>query len=173
MAVSGLTSSTNNLVLSGCFLYIDDDTNASGIVSAEVLNAEAELAELFAGKGIKVSVYNKIRRFAMNIGFNFHEITPKAIEILYGGTYSSGGGVTKVEYKVGIVENVAHQYKLVAENVNGQDLTITVYNGKNINYGALPLDGEDFTSMPCIIKPFPVNPGNADEVLVDIVLADA
>ena len=167
-AVSGLTSSTNNLVLSGCFLYIDDDTLASGIVSAEVLNAEAELAELFAGKGIKVSVYNKIRRFGLNIGFNFHEITPKALEILYGGSYLSGGGVTAVEYDVGIVEAAAHQFKLVAENVNSKDLTIIVYNGKNINYGAMPLDGEDFSSIPCIIKPFPINPGDPSETRTSI-----
>lgn len=172
MAASGLTSSTNNLVLSGCYLYIDDDTNASGIISAEVLNAEAEMAELFAGKGTKVSVYNKIKKFGMNFGFNFHEITPKALSIFYGGVFSSAGGHTIIEYKVGVTEPGAHTFRLEAENVNSKDIRIYLYNAKNINYGATPLDGEDFTSIPCIIKPFPIDSSDATEVLVKIDLED-
>ncbi len=167
---SGLTSSTNNLVLSGCYLYIDDDTNASGIISAEVLNAEAEMAELFAGKGTKVSVYNKIKRFGLNFGFNFHEITPKAFNILYGGDYSTDGTHTITEYKVAITEPSTHQFRIEFENVSGKDLRIYLYNSKNINYGAIPLDGEDFSSIPCIVKPFPVNPSDPTEVLVKIDL---
>ena len=170
MSVSGLTSSTNNLALTGCYLYIDDDTSASGIISAEVLNAEAEMAELFAGKGVKVSVYNKIKKFGMNFGFNFHEITPKAFSLLYGGTYSTDLTHTIVSYKVGIVEPGHHTFRIEAENVNGKDIRIYLYNAKNINYGATPLDGEDFTSIPCIVKPFPVDPSDATEELVKIDL---
>lgn len=172
MAVSGLTSSTNNLVLSGCYLYIDDDTNASGIVSAELFECIAEVAELFAGKGVKRSVYNKIKRFGIQLGFNFHEITPKALQILYGQNYEVGAGITTWSVKNKIVDPGYHSFRFEAENVNDKNIKIYLYNAKNVNFGQLPLDGEDFAGIPCIVKPFPLTPSNDAEELCKITLED-
>jgi hypothetical protein len=172
MAASGLTSSTNNLMLSGCYLYIDDDTNASGIISAEMFECLAEMAELFAGKGVKKSVYNKIKRFGVQFGFNFHEITPKALNILYGQNYSSDASHTIWEMKNKIVDPENHTFRIEAENVNEKTLRIYLYNAKNINFGQIALDGEDFSSIPCIVKPFPLTPSDDTEVLCKIDLED-
>ena len=171
MALSGLTSSTNNLVLSGAYLYIDDDTAASGIISGEVFGMAGEFAELFAGKGIKVRVIKKARSISLRFAGNWHEITPKAISVMYGGSYSTATGKTIVDFKNGIVAPAAHKFRIEFENVNGQTGTITFYNAKNSNFGDVALDGQDFSGMPFEITPEPINPGDADEIQVRIELA--
>lgn len=172
MAVSGLTSSPNNLTLSGCYVYIDDDTSPSAIVSAELFECLAEMSELYAGKGVKRSVYSKIRQFGVQFNMNVHEITPKALQIFYGQNYETGGGVTTWSVKNKIVDPGFHDYRIEAENVNEKDIKIYLYNAKNINFGQTPLDGEDFSSIPTIIKPFPTDPGNDDEEICKITLED-
>lgn len=167
---SGLTSSTNNLVLSGALLYIDDDTNASGIIGGEVLGFAGEFAELYAGKGIKTLVIKKARQQSVFIRVdNWYEITPKAFQIFYGGTYStSPGAYNRIEWKNSITSNVPHKFKMIAENVEGKNLEITIFNGRNSTFSEVPLNGEDWSSYSVEITPEPVNPGDPDEVLVRI-----
>ncbi len=167
--VSGLTSSTNNLVLSGALLYIDDDTNASGIIGGEVLGFAGEFAELYAGKGIKTLVIKKARQQSVFIRIdNWYEITAKAFQIFYGGSYSTGAGYNRIEWKNSIVSNTTHKFKMIAENVAGYDLEITVFNGRNSTFSEVPLNGEDWSSYSVEISPEPVNPGDEEEVLVRI-----
>lgn len=167
-AVSGLTSTTDNLVLSGCYLYIDDDTNASAIVSAEMFESLAEMAELFAGKGVKRSVYNRIKRFGVQFNCNMHEVTAKAMQIFWGQYYATDALYTIWQHKNKIIEPTYHNYRIEAENVAGKDILIYLYNAKNINFGQVPLDGEDFSSIPLILKPFPTTPSVDTELLCEI-----
>ncbi len=167
-AVSGLTSTTNNLVLSGCYLYIDDDTNPSAIISAEMFESIAEMAELFAGKGVKRSVYNRIKRYGVQFNCNFHEITAKAMNIFWGQYYATDASYTIFQVKNKIVEPGFHNYRIEYENVNDKDIKIYLFNAKNINFGQIPLDGEDFSSIPIILKPFPTAPGTDTELLCEI-----
>ena len=167
--VSGLTSSTNNLVLSGMLLYIDDDTSASGIVGGELLGFSGEFAELYAGKGLKTLVIKKARQQGVFLRFdNFYELTPKALNIFYGGSYSTGVGYNRLEFKNQITSNVPHKWKAIAENVGGYDIEITVFNGRNSTFSEIPVNGEDWSSVSIEITPEPVNPGDVDEVLVRI-----
>jgi hypothetical protein len=172
MALSGLTSSSDNLVLSGALLYIDDDTNASGIISGETLGMAGEYAELFAGKGVKTRVIRKARSMSISFKANWHEITPKAINIFYGGSYSTDTGKTIVDYKNGVVQPTAHKFTIKAENVNGQLITITFYNAVNSTFGEIPMTGDDFTSLPIEITPEPLTPGDSTEIQVRVELAD-
>jgi hypothetical protein len=172
MALSGLTSSTNNLVLSGAQLFIDDDTLASGIIGEESMGFAAEFAELYAGQGIKVRVAKKMRTQSISFKGSWFEITPKAINIFYGGTYSSDTGTTSVQYKNVTTAPTAHKFIIKAKTVENKQITITFYNAVNSNFGDVPLDGGDFSHFPFEITPEPVNAGDEDEVLVDITVAD-
>ena len=163
---SGLTSSTGNLVLSGALLYIDDDTNASGIISGEVFGFTGEFAELYSGKGIKTLTIKKARRQSISVKGNWHEITPKAINIFYGGEYSVGAGYERTEWKNTVVSASTHKFKMIWEDIDSNDHELTIYNGRNGNFGDIPVDGEDFSSLSFEINPEPVDPGDADEVLV-------
>jgi hypothetical protein len=171
-AVSGITSSPDNLILSGCYLFIDDDTNASAIISGELFECVAEVAELFAGKGVKRSVYSKIKRFGVQFGCVVHDFTPKAYNILYGQYYATDASYSIWQYKNAIVEPTSHTFRIEAETVEDKDIKIYLFNAKNINFGQLPLDGEDFSGYPILIKPYPTTPSVDTELLCEIKLED-
>lgn len=172
MATSGLTSSTNNLAVTGLTMYIDDDTSASAIISGESLEFSAEFAELFAGKGIKVKVAEVMKSFGIAMKFNVHEISPKGMSILYGGTYSSIAPTsTRVSYLQQMVAPAAHKFTFKGLTNAGKEIQIVLNNAKNTEFGSVAFDGQDFVGMPCTVVPSPTTPGDATEVLAYIDIA--
>lgn len=169
MAVSGLTSSTNNLVLSGALMYIDDDTTASAIIGGESLQFSSEMAKLMAGKGVKVQVAEAMKTFGVAMSFECYEITALAFGILYGGSVVTESGYTKWRIKNKMTAPSPHRFKFVLTNNNDKDIEIWFWRAKNANYGNIAFDGQDFSKVPCIIKPEPINPSDPNEVQVDVV----
>jgi hypothetical protein len=169
MAVSGLTSSNNNLVLSGALMYIDDDTTASAIIGGESLQFSAEMAKLMAGKGVKVQVTEALKSFGVAFAFECYEITAVGFGILFGGSVVTESGYTKWRIKNKMSAPAPHRFKFVITKNDDKDIEITFWRAKNTNYGNIAFDGQDFSKMPCIVKPEPINPGDPNEVQVDVV----
>jgi hypothetical protein len=169
MAISGMTSSTNNLMLTGALMYIDDDTSASAIIGAESLQFSAEMAKLMAGKGIKVQVAEAMKSFGIAMSFEVYEITAVAMGILYGGSVVTESGYTKWRIKNKMTAPAVHRFKFVLVNNNDKDVEIWFWRAKNANYGNIAFDGQDFSKVPCIIKPEPLNPSDPNEVQAEVV----
>lgn len=172
MALSGITADTTQLALTGMLLYIDDDVSPSATISGETLQFSADFAQLFAGKGVKVLVAEAIKEFQMAMSFNIHEITAKALNILYGGSYEALSGSTRISFLQKVTSPGYHDFRFVGQNVNEQTITIFLNYAKNVNYGDIPFDGQDFASVPCVVRPYPEVPGTDAEVMAYIDIAD-
>jgi hypothetical protein len=172
MALSGITADTTKLALTGLLMYIDDDTTPSATISGETLQFSADFAQLFAGKGVKVLVAEALKEFQMAMSFNIHEITPKAMNILYGGNFSTLSGSTRLEIRQRMNPPGFHDFRFVGENTEGKTVTIVLNNAKNVNYGDIAFDGQDFAAAPCVVRPYPETPGDTAEVMAYIDLAD-
>jgi hypothetical protein len=168
MAVSGLTSSTDNLVLSGALMYIDDDSVASAVIGGESLQFSSEMATLMAGKGVKVQVAEAMKTFGIAFAFECYEITALGMNILYGASVVSESSKTKLRFKQKMTAPSPHKFTFVITDNAGDDITIKFWRAKNSNYGNIAFDGGDFSRIPCVIKPVPINPSDPNEVLVDI-----
>jgi len=173
MATSGLTSSTDNLVVSGLTMWIDDDIAASAIISGESLEFSAEFATLFAGKGVKVKVAEVMKSFGVAMKCNVHEITPKGMSILYGGDYTTptSPASTRVSFANKITAPSAHRFTFKGVTNAGKDITIVLNNAKNSSFGAVAFDGGDFAALPVTLVPSPVTPGDDSEILAYVDIA--
>lgn len=172
MATSGITANTQELALTGMLMYIDDDTSPSATISGETLQFSADFAQLFAGKGVKVLVAEAIRQFQMAMSFTIHEMTPKALNILYGGTYTTLSGSKRLNFTQKMTAPGYHDFKFVGENVAGDTITIFLNNARNVNYGDVAFDGQDFSGAPCVVRPYPEVAGTDDEVMAYIDVTD-
>jgi hypothetical protein len=173
MGLSGIQASTNSLALTGLVMYIDDDVNASATISGETLQFSAEFAQLFAGKGVKVLTAEHLRQFGIAMQCNVHEITPQAMQIIYGGDVELRSGSTRLNFKQKMTPAGNHNFTFKGELVDGREVTIYLNNAKNTNYGDVAFDGQDFSAVPCIFKPYPETVGDNDEVMAYIDVADA
>ena len=174
MATSGISASTDDLVLTGLVMYIDEDTTPSATISGESLEFSAEFATLSAGKGVKVKVAEVMKSFGIAMKFKVNTITAKGMSILYGGDYSTptSPASTRVSFKGKMTAPVAHTFKFIGLNNEGKTITIQLNNAKNTEFGAVALDGSDFAAMPCTIVPSPLTPGDDTEVLAFFDIAN-
>jgi hypothetical protein len=165
MALSGMTSNTKNTTLTGLVMYIDGDTDPSSIIKNESLDFAADFAEFLAGKGAKVLVAKAMKSFKMSMTFAIGEITTKALEILYGGTYSTTTAGTRTSFLQKVNAPGLHKFTFKGILTDGRNITIVLNNAQNTEFGKIDFSAGDFAVMPCNIVPIPLVPGDDDEVM--------
>jgi hypothetical protein len=149
-------------------MTIDDDANASAIISGESLQFSSEFAKLMAGKGAKVQVAKALKTFGISFAFNCHELTPTAFNILYGGEVITSSIANTFRIRNKMTSPGVHKFKFVILTNADKDITITFFRASNESYGNIAFDGSDFAGIPAVISPSPLNPSDPDEIQVDI-----